>query len=67
MVFGDWGVNMALIGIGSSSSGPLPQHRTYGSVYGAWLAIRNDASSSRSTPHQVSSRVASSFSGTIPD
>jgi IS5 family transposase len=23
------------IGIGSRSSGPLPQHRTYGSVYGA--------------------------------
>ena len=25
----------ALIGIGNRSSGPLPQHRTYGSVYGA--------------------------------
>ena len=24
-----------IIGIGSRSSGPLPQHRTYGSVYGA--------------------------------
>jgi hypothetical protein len=44
----------ALIGIGSRSSGPLPQHCTYGSVYSAWPAIRRDVSAGKSSPHQVS-------------
>ncbi|MCP4493991.1 MAG: hypothetical protein GY820_42820, partial [Gammaproteobacteria bacterium] len=47
-----------LIGIGSYSSSPLPQHRTPrrrtdGSVYGAWPAIRRDISSGKSNSYQV--------------
>jgi hypothetical protein len=52
-----------IIGIGSRSSGPLPQYCMYGSVYSAWPAIRRDASSGKSNPHHSQFVIAAYLFG----